>query len=98
MVLVRKAVHTSVVAQDVYRRLSASAALGGLLRVRLSPELRVARAYGPLAADERCPVPILLATLSLCIAGLVPGSPPYTAASGPGCQGLTCASLSVLIC
>ncbi|KAK9831909.1 hypothetical protein WJX81_008153 [Elliptochloris bilobata] len=39
--------------QDVYRRLSASAALGGLLRVRLSPELRVARAYGPLAADER---------------------------------------------
>lgn len=44
-------------AQDVYRRLTASAALGGLLRVRLSPELRVARAYGPLAADERCQSP-----------------------------------------
>ena len=48
------------VAQDVYRRLSASAALGGLLRVRLSPELRVARAYGPLAADERCSLIIQL--------------------------------------
>jgi hypothetical protein len=40
-------------AQDVYRRLTGGAALGGLLRVRVSPELRVARAYGPLAADER---------------------------------------------
>ena len=55
-----RATHDSHVcggAQDVYRRLTASAALGGLLRVRLSPELRVARAYGPLAADERCQSP-----------------------------------------
>lgn len=71
------------VAQDVYRRLSAGAALGGLLRVRLSPELRVARAYGPLAADERCSVPIQLATLGLCSAGLVPGSPPRHRCLGP---------------
>jgi len=58
-------------AQDVYRRLTASAALGGLLRVRLSPELRVARAYGPLAADERCQSPrgnTLIASLQLVVA------------------------------
>lgn len=61
-------------AQDVYRRLTASAALGGLLRVRLSPELRVARAYGPLAADERCLSPrwqhldcLIAASGSVCI-------------------------------
>lgn len=58
----------------MYRRLSASAALSGLLRVRLSPELRVARAYGPLAADERCSVPIQLATSELRNAGSVLGS------------------------
>ena len=39
--------------QDVYRRLSTPCALNGLLRVRTSPEYRVARAYGQLFPDER---------------------------------------------
>jgi hypothetical protein len=40
-------------AQDVYRRLTEPAALAGLLRLRASPELRAARAYGPLTPDGR---------------------------------------------
>ena len=40
--------------QDVYRRLSEPAALGGLLRLRASPELRIGRAYGAsLLPDPR---------------------------------------------
>jgi Sec23/Sec24 trunk domain len=37
--------------QDLCRRLQTPLALGGLLRVRTCPELRVARAYGRLVAD-----------------------------------------------
>ena len=40
-------------AQDVYRRLSEPCALAGLLRLRASPEFRIARAYGHLAPDAR---------------------------------------------
>ena len=37
----------------MYRRLSSPCALNGLLRVRTSPEFRVARSYGQLFPDER---------------------------------------------
>jgi len=39
--------------QDVYRRLSAPQALGGLLRVRTSPDFRTARAFGHLYPDDQ---------------------------------------------
>ena len=40
-------------AQDLYRRLSAPQALGGLLRMRTSPDFRVARAFGHLYPDDQ---------------------------------------------
>ncbi|KAK9823450.1 hypothetical protein WJX72_002854 [[Myrmecia] bisecta] len=39
--------------QDMYRRLSCPFALGGLLRLRTSPEYRAARAYGQLFQDDQ---------------------------------------------
>ena len=39
--------------QDVYRRLSAPQALGGLLRVRTSPDFRTGRAFGHLYPDDQ---------------------------------------------
>ncbi len=37
----------------MYRRLSAPQALGGLLRVRTSPDFRTARAFGHLYPDDQ---------------------------------------------
>ena len=45
--------YTSTGAQDLYRRLTAPQALGGLLRMRTSGDFRVARAYGHLYPDDQ---------------------------------------------
>lgn len=39
--------------QDVYRRLSVPQAMGGMLRIRTSPEFKVVRSYGRVVPDER---------------------------------------------
>jgi hypothetical protein len=41
------------VLQDIYRRLGAPMARGGLLRLRTSPDVRVARAFGHLFPDDQ---------------------------------------------
>lgn len=40
-------------AQDIYRRLGAPLARGGLLRLRTSPDFKVARAFGHLFPDDQ---------------------------------------------
>ena len=45
--------HLKVTLQDIYRRLGAPLARGGLLRLRTSPDFRVARAFGHLFPDDQ---------------------------------------------
>jgi hypothetical protein len=41
------------IVQDIYRRLGAPLARGGLLRLRTTPDIRIARAYGHLFPDDQ---------------------------------------------
>ena len=44
---------SSSIVQDIYRRLGAPLARGGLLRLRTTPDIRIARAYGHLFPDDQ---------------------------------------------